>query len=881
MTSASVRWVLIFSLITFVSLEPHQRSGLRIVHKLVGGHLNTNRDDDVELMTSGAGEGQGKSKKTGGEEKKTLSQQVADGKYALIQNELFSKPIKRPGIISYKDNPEVPNDNSNNLGGLNKSDIWLSENHLLVIKGGFYPDHDQDNKDVIWTPIDDFNAPDRQVKIPAHPKVPPPFPVQLEEGGPILLFLSPNVTKTLNGTFKEGIYPLYPESNEVIGGEGIKERPSSGKHPPYTFTGETPFPIPPFPPPTGLDGHNPIQQKEGIPGNVNDSLIPSYLPPFIPNLDNETYDEDDPSIYYPPPYSFYYARDNSTEVPPGPLVPGIILPPPPNFFESLNENGGARTKSKPPLRPITTTTPKPTITITTTLKQRIKTKIYFYPTNTTVNPTVSGRKKPTTTETTSRKKYPTITILKPVSRTTSTIKPKTSKLPSKMFGPPITSETPKVIVTSTKVPLKTYYATTHLEPIIPITERPRQQQFIDVTKSKIIPQVQNVEVNVPNQDSQKSNVIQVIPRQQVRPVQNVLEPSTTTRATPVQYYFYDENVINTTPRPFINTIPKEVLIPERPQPPVPSRNVPPQSNIRYYYVGESEFPSRTQPVQIKRPQRPQNSFSVHIARLKQEIESYQNIRNGDYGIVNNDRNRPSGYFERSKPVYEYEFQAAGYRQQNNFNNGYLPIQQKRPLPHYSVEIQEAVEVTPPTPIYETTQEGYYLDPVTENPAKLREVQRNKHRTSKPISQYSFEATQNPLYNQFYTKHDEKFIDDATKEYFTVFGKRIPLATTPIPIQRQKYYQRPQEVKQNRPSLEGDTYINYLPQRPRVNPHSEFILQPVNEDQNYRIQQTERPIVTYKLPGDEGTHFYFLTPQLAQKREQNANFYFSNTKNGRR
>lgn len=43
------------------------------------------------------------------DERKTLSQQVADGKYGLIQKELFRKPPKRPGIISYSANSEVTN----------------------------------------------------------------------------------------------------------------------------------------------------------------------------------------------------------------------------------------------------------------------------------------------------------------------------------------------------------------------------------------------------------------------------------------------------------------------------------------------------------------------------------------------------------------------------------------------------------------------------------------------------------------------------------------------------------------------------------------------------------------------------------------------------
>jgi hypothetical protein len=79
------------------------------------------------LETLASGSKSKKSHKGDDEEKKTLSQQVADGKYGLIQKELFAKPSKRPGVISYDNNPEVPKDNSNNLGGLTKNEIWLAE----------------------------------------------------------------------------------------------------------------------------------------------------------------------------------------------------------------------------------------------------------------------------------------------------------------------------------------------------------------------------------------------------------------------------------------------------------------------------------------------------------------------------------------------------------------------------------------------------------------------------------------------------------------------------------------------------------------------------------------------------------------------------------
>jgi hypothetical protein len=190
---------------------------------------------------------------------KTLAQQIFEGKYGLIHKELFNDIPSRPGIISYNINPEVPKDNINNLGGLDPDEIWLAENHLLVLRGGNFS-----NKKVKWSYIDNFIAPLRQVKIPENPKIPPPFPIQLEDNGPID-FVS------INGSTWN---PVFPPS------------------------------------------------------------FPSIQNPPLPNA---TFDEDDQSLFYPPKYDFVYTQENSTRVPPGPLVPGIVLPPPPNFFGPLEK----------------------------------------------------------------------------------------------------------------------------------------------------------------------------------------------------------------------------------------------------------------------------------------------------------------------------------------------------------------------------------------------------------------------------------------------------------------------------------------------------------------------------------------------------------------
>lgn len=96
--------------------------------------INGTNTNSLHLSESGGGKTNGTPEDS--EEKKTLSQQVADGKYGLIQRELFNgNSHNPPGVISYSKNPEIPKDNSDNLGGLNREEIWLAEDHLLVLKG--------------------------------------------------------------------------------------------------------------------------------------------------------------------------------------------------------------------------------------------------------------------------------------------------------------------------------------------------------------------------------------------------------------------------------------------------------------------------------------------------------------------------------------------------------------------------------------------------------------------------------------------------------------------------------------------------------------------------------------------------------------------------
>lgn len=902
----------------------------RTLHRLVGGHMRTQPElDDAELIiTSSAGGGR-ESKTKEGDDKKTLSQQVADGKYGLIQNELFSKPVKKPGIISYESNPEVPKDNINNLGGLNKNDIWLAENHLLVIRGGDFADQDVpavSDSHPVWPPIDDYHAPGRQVKLPSNPKVPPPFPVQLTEDGPLQI-LGTNYSTTLNGTIAASPYPLPPAE----GGFYPSFPSDGGAYQANTTSGETPFPIPAFPPEFGTP-----------PFPLNGSIPPFFasLPPgaaILPPPSNTSieYDDDDPSIYYPPPYSFYYQMDNSTQVPPGPLVPGIVLPPPPNFFAPLD---------KPRMKPIrvsttttttTTTTRKPFTTVSTEgFKQirptttalpptphksnRVKVDNHYIPPpppqqpprvvihveDTTPAQPIEPQRIVTIvpvkhyhtqqynrTGVVVRPKPESVTVLKPV-KTGNTPAPTPRPIyfyennvkPYKIYGPP---SRPRTTVSSTQIPLKAQY-----------------------------------HYSTSNEIDTNSVVTQL-------PETDYYRPRTTTKQ-PRQYYYYEEqpqvNSITTQRTPkqqqhqqnYFN-VPQEYYVPAKQAVRENYQAKPILAQQPQYYYRPSRPPaSRYRFVETtKKP----DSFSIHVARLKQQIHQYYTTPE-PYLSYEQPRQQQQ---PAPKPVYQFSFQAANYQPQqiNGFRASPLDDsddEKFQPINKYNVEIQPAIEVLPTRiPYQNTPSPGQYYHPKpiqvlqtsTERPSKYYTTpqpdydyeqidvkQKSPYQTAtatpKPISQYSFDATPNP-YQQYYTKPEDAYLDDLTQKYFTVFGKKIPGQTTPIPTNTQRPNVQIQYAQSagKEVSLHGDTIVNYVRPRP-IEAQAEYVRARRPQPQHPAPSKPEivqaipvkiaaspegKPgsFISYELPGDDGAHFYFLTPQLAQSRDQGAGFYFENPK----
>ena len=349
------------------------------------GYLQSEEVDSMLMASAGRSRKNSKAKRgdddEDDEDKKSLSQQIADGKYGLIEKEIYATTPKRPGIISYASNPEVPRDTAKNLGGLEPEEIWLAENHVLVLRGGYFPEHKfnrTDDSATAWPPIDPYKAPPRQVKIPANPKVPPPFPVQLTDNGPTQ-FIGFNGTAGPppfppffpqpppgNGSYFAPPFLFPPPQGNFTPGGGFSPPPGNGSFFPPPF----PFPFPPpgnftpgsgplYPPPFPAFPPNSTIRAPLFPPPLPPNGSLPFPPPFLQNLppgaaflpppSNLTipFDEDDPSIYYPPPYDFFYPQDNSTEVPPGPLVPGIILPPPPNFFAPLDAQSDEPTTQQP------------------------------------------------------------------------------------------------------------------------------------------------------------------------------------------------------------------------------------------------------------------------------------------------------------------------------------------------------------------------------------------------------------------------------------------------------------------------------------------------------------------------------------------------------
>lgn len=716
-----------------------------------GGNVGWNQGiwDDGMLMSS-AGEGKETIRKEVDEDKKTLSDQVAEGKYGLIQNEIFAKSPKRPGIVSYEPNSETrTKDNLQSLGGLKKDEIWLAEDHLLVLKGGSFPERTKESDQRPWPPIDDYQAPSRQVKLPQRPKVPPPFPVRLSDDGP-LVFLTPN------GSVPAALFPPY------FAGEGEGALPP----PPYPFApgasyppgdnqgnftaGGSPQSGPPFP-------FLPGNASEGFPfpASMNGSF-PEGFPPgaaFLPPPSNQSdlYDEDDPSIYYPPPYNFSYHADYKNKVPAGPLVPGIILPPPPDFFAPMEERTTTEvvktTRPAAPthMRPKSTTRPT-----TTVLRNKYKNRLTTTEsTRTTEEPTTITTPYTVEPVTTQRPRKP--------QRIPSRHPVRVHNLPDDVSRPKTENPVFKTRAKATSKPLS-------VSVIYDYPEQIHEPKTTTTEKPYII-------YRVPQKTQNEDNVVTSTPVPLRAYYSNTQNDIPTTKLQPVyrkpvdnglaSFYFFDEQP-KSSPSPafydgrnYYQTVPsKQPIYNPSNQQTYSQQNVNTQSgfaptvDVSYGAIDQADtfflFPQkqgprtltqeyfsiqkpRPQPVYVQQPKRPEN-FYQQIADIQQTIDLFTT-------------NRPSAHSHRphthkpkaisNRPVYQFSYQSKPTRDQLPFRAPKLDPEPFRPMVSYSKPFNVANEFNAITPSVSPGHRHRYLvqnvQVTTETPSSTRYYPKTKPR----------------------------------------------------------------------------------------------------------------------------------------------------------
>lgn len=869
-----------------------------------GGTVGWNQgiwDDGMLMSSAGGGKEAGKVKEDE-EDKKTLSDQVAEGKYGLIQNEIFAKTPKRPGIISYEPNSETrTKDNLQNLGGLKKDEIWLAEDHLLVLKGGSFPERTKESEHRPWPPIDDYEAPRRQVKLPKKPKVPPPFPVQLSDNGP-LVFLTPN------GSVPAALFPPFPAGE----GEGPLPPPPfpfppgapypTGDYPGNSTAGGAPLPIPPFP---FLPG-NASEGAFAFPPSMNGSF-PEGFPPgaaFLPPPSNQSdlYDEDDPSIYYPPPYNFSYRADYNNSVPAGPLVPGIILPPPPDFFAPIEEKTTEAARTNRP--PSTYTRPKPTTKpspVPPVHRNKYKSRV-----TTTTTETTRTTEIPSTITTPPTIEIVTTKVRKP-QRIPSRAPVRIQNLPDEIATRPKTEKPVyKTRTKPTSKPLAVSVIYDYPEPIydtkIPsTTEKPYIQYDVPEKTPNVV--INDIVTSTPVPlRAYYSNAQNDVPTTKLQPVYNP-KPNDNALAS---FYFYDEQP-KTSPSPatyfdgrnYYKAVPVS-------QTPFAQHNVNQQSgftptvDVAYGAIDQADalflWPQKQGPRTVTQEyfsiQKPRQQ-AVYVQQQKQRPDTfYQQIADIQQTIDLFTTKRPKAHSHRphahkpkaitSRPVYQF-YQPKPRPEQLTFRAPKLDPEPFRPMVSYSKPFQIENEFNAITPSVSPGYHQQYLIEnivTTESPSSTRFYPKTKPRdedyvdapiekdhrhrpnpnhipiqNDQPAIYYVSKqpsTTPNPINNGYYTKQDERYLDDITRNSFDIFGKKIedsthdvnglavtaPLDTVKTPINNNinLQYEIVESQSPNPPSLDRDTLVNDRPPRPPLNPDSE----PVIGHPNAELRQQKPP-----------------------------------------
>lgn len=752
---------------------------------------------DYGLMTFGAA-GEGKDSDDArfkkDESKKTLSDQIAEGKYGLIEKELFSKTPKAPGIISYKTNSETPNDNEKTLGGLSKDEIWLAEDHLLVLKGGINSEKKGGNN---WAPIDDYEAPKRPVKIPLNPRVPPPFPIQLTEDGPIQ-FVGKNQFSLFNPfTNETGLFanvdghisPYLPSSNgnaEKDFASGLGAVKDSSKDSIQDVIS----------PPSWLF-HN----------SYKDVDLLKHFPFNLPLPDQalnktEDFDEDDPSLFYPPPYSFVYKTNYTNLAPVGPLVPGIILPPPPDFFSVYEEE-------KKPIK-----TP---LDAYKRIKE-IQLKNRLSATSTTMPPPTKSSTSGYIRDFTRKPKLPS-TVITP----TKLVKAKTTKIPASS-----TTVRPPTILYSTSSPDILKFKTNHFEtttlklhPVYLPTAKLYTSTTFSTTTTTPMPPTQQVKQYQKDYGTQ------------AHPIYFEYFDARTTNPFVSQQYEYNNpssasSSTTTTTSPMNNNFnqqrthkkPKQYYPPQF----ISSTISPANIDTKYLFVtpkpeyqqnfGATDSPSYNYntaiPVQKPLVLKPVGKYEDEIAAIKQTLDYYKSGSSGK---------KPTKP-QKVKAVYEFSFEASKHKNQENFKpmiSYDQNVYAKKPDVKYS-HIEELINAN-----------GYF--PTTQEPTI--KYYRTKQAATLPPKKQSYDDSLSPMmiYGQKLNYHVRPFL----KEFVTTPQQSQPqkiivypshetmnngyrINSKNVKYRNQQNYGTASEVA----SLLNDTLINYKqPQRP-INPLSENI-----------------------------------------------------------
>ncbi|XP_018795325.1 PREDICTED: uncharacterized protein LOC108972892 [Bactrocera latifrons] len=892
-----------------------------------------NWDNGILRLSAGSGkENTAKSKKSKDESKKTLSDQVRDGKYGLIEKEIFRRPPKRPGVISYLPNKETPIDNERTFGGLHEEDIWLAEDHLLVIKGGNLNEGEPDEP---WPPIDDYDAPGRQIKIPPNPKVPPPFPVQLEENGP-LQFIGNNKFTVVYPIANESI-PVYPAGAEANypstesdsdNEKNLLTRPGSTQD---TAQGEPGYNYPAPSPPWLY--HNQTFVNPFL-NNARPITFPNLGPfTFAHNGSLDTsngtdyFDEDDPSLYYPPAYTFVYKSNYTNPVPPGPLVPGIVLPPPANQFSRLEKPEKLHTPSRhrgygtpSPTTSTTTTTTSTTTTSTTTTsttteaphRPKVITKIHQYSPKTIiitpepphagqhVQPTKQPPPPPAPTPTASPPEFiQAIPVPVAVHIPIFPSHKYPQSRPNAIAYEPTTPRNNQEPLSKSNPIYYEYFeakrqpngvTTNVIDDFLSTTEKPvlaKPIKLYATSKRPFKSQPQNQRNFLPPQRPYlPQDVVYITPKPEAvrykRPPQVPIEP-TVYKPRPLENFEEEVNAIRETLRYYQNQQLRDNNIPRTPKAkPIYEFNFDASKNLEPVQptAGAEDFQPPAE--YDEAPFKPMVTYSPPV----DDENSFQaiNVEKANARIQQQQQQQEEQYSQQQQQQARYQSTTTLVPIQPD-----TPYQQIPPLPQgRSKKLRlgaKYLQQTPLLPEYRSAEPELRQYPgnqrthvTTQAPWVSLNQQQELNEYAQPPQYQRIErppvafAPKQRGFNGYYYGGPALHARQNNRFYEEPFQQRrvINYRQPPPPPPPQSNYQQPQQQPQTLWSLENDTYVNYAPNRPPLNPDAEYInpYQPALPQGPFP-PQIQRYTAPQQQPGPALSHQaqYYAPPQLQQQQRQ--------------